>query len=243
MEKTIEFYNRNAADIFNDTVGVDMSVLHDRFLSEVPDGGIILDAGCGSGRDAKAFKGRGFRVAAFDASKELAALASELLGQPVSVRSFTDVEEVALYDGIWACASLLHLPFGEIPSVLNRLWNALKPGGTLYLSFKEGQGEREKDGRHFTDLDENALRRLLGDLSNVEKVDCWQTLDQRPGRSDVWLNVLVRRQHSIADKLITGGSQSLPSPGRWRCWRRAWNGDRGLRTWVFEATDGCDRRP
>jgi superfamily II DNA or RNA helicase/HKD family nuclease/SOS-response transcriptional repressor LexA len=213
MEKTIAFYNRKAADFFNDTVGVDMSALHSRFLRELPDGGIILDAGCGSGRDAKAFKDRGFRIAAFDASRELAVLASEYLGQPVSVRTFADVEEVGLYDGIWACASLLHLPFGEIPSSLNRLWNALKPGGTLYLSFKVGQGEWEKDGRHFTDLDENTLRGLLGNLSNIEKVDCWQTSDQRPGRRDVWLNALVRRQHSMTDKLITGGARNpfLPS--------------------------------
>lgn len=213
MEKTIEFYNRNAVEFFNDTVGVDMSALHDRFLREVPDGGIILDAGCGSGRDAKFFKDRGFRIAAFDASKVLADLASKHLGQPVSVRSFTDIREVSFYDGIWACASLLHLPLGEIPSALSRLWNALKPGGTLYLSFKEGQGEREKDGRHFTDLDDDALHRLLENLSNIEKVDCWCTSDQRPGRSEIWLNALIRRRHSMPDKLITGGPHDpfLPS--------------------------------
>jgi SAM-dependent methyltransferase len=121
MEKTIEFYNRNAAGFFQDTVGVDMSTLHHRFLREIPDGGTLLDAGCGSGRDAKIFKDYGYRVAAFDASHELAALASEYLGQPVAVRTFADIDEIAFYDGIWACASLLHLPLREIPAALVRL--------------------------------------------------------------------------------------------------------------------------
>jgi superfamily II DNA or RNA helicase/SAM-dependent methyltransferase/SOS-response transcriptional repressor LexA len=213
MEKTVEFYNRNAADFFHDTVKVDMSILHDRFLQGIPDGGLLLDAGCGSGRDARAFKERGYRVVAFDASHELAALASEYLGQTVSVRTFATIDEVAFYDGIWACASLLHLPYCEIPDALSRLWTALKPGGTLYLSFKEGEGERKKDGRHFTDLDESGLRSLLGKFSEIDRIDCWQTSDNRPGRPDMWLNALVRRRHSAPDKLITGGKQSpfLPS--------------------------------
>lgn len=205
MEETIDFYNRNAAEFFQDTVGVDMTTLHRRFLRKIPDGGSILDAGCGSGRDSRVFKDLGYRVDAFDASNELAALASEYLGQPVTVRSFADIDEIALYDGIWACASLLHIPFCELLTALVRLWVALKPGGTMYLSFKEGQGERKKDGRHFTDLDENALRALLGNLDQIENIDFWQTTDLRPGRTDRWLNVLVQRRHFVRNKLITGG--------------------------------------
>lgn len=213
MSNTIEFYNRNAADFFNDTVGVDMSALHDRFLQKIPAGGLILDAGCGSGRDAGAFKARGYRIVAFDASSKLAELASHHLGQTVAVRTFADVDEVALYDGVWTCASLLHLPYDEIGDALRRLWIALKPGGALYLSFKEGQGERIKDGRHFTDLDEQTLRGLLAELSLVDRIECWQTSDQRPGRTEVWLNALVRRCPSQADRLITGGQHNpfLPS--------------------------------
>ncbi len=213
MPRTLDFYNRNAAAFFQDTVAVDMEDLHERFLRGIPEGGLILDAGCGSGRDAKAFMESGYRVKAFDASNELAALASEHLGQAVAIRTFEDVDEIAAYDGIWACAALLHLPLCEIPDALNRLWQALKPGGTLYLSFKEGPGEREKDCRHFTDLDEQGLGGLLGILSSVEKTELWQTFDKRPGRDDIWLNALVRRRYSPPDKLVTGGENNpfLPS--------------------------------
>ncbi len=185
-----------------------MSVLHERFLSEVPAGGYILDAGCGSGRDAKAFKKRGYRIDAFDASPALTELACKHLGQEVKVRTFAKVDEIAVYDGIWACASLLHLPMDEIPDAIKRLWHALKPGGILYVSFKEGHGEREKDGRHFSDLNELTLRQLFINFRDVEQVECWLTDDMRPSRNDLWLNAIIRRKHHVIDRLITGGDKN-----------------------------------
>jgi len=213
MSDTVSYYNNNAPTFFNDTVSVDMYLLHDRFLALVPKGGFVLDAGCGSGRDARAFKQRGYRVAAFDASPELAALASEYIGHYVAVRTFADVDEVGLYDGIWACASLLHLPLSELSDAINRLWRALKPGGVFYLSFKEGFGERTKDGRQFTDLNELALRRFFNGFTDLLRIECWQSTDGRPDRSDVWLNAIVRRKHHAGGRLITGGSTNpfLPS--------------------------------
>lgn len=194
---TLHYYKTNSTAFFDETVGVDMTVIHDRFLSLVPKGGFVLDAGCGSGRDAKAFKQYGYRVAAFDASSELAALASEHIGYDVDVRTFSEVDEVGFYDGIWACASLLHLPLSELPDAINRLWQALKPGGIMYVSFKEGTTERIKDGRHFTDLTEFKLRCLFNGINDVLRIECWQTTDVRPERSDVWLNAIVSRKISV----------------------------------------------
>ena len=210
---TLKYYNANSRTFFNETAGVEMSSLHERFLALVPKGGFVLDAGCGSGRDAKEFKLRGYRVAAFDASQELAALAGPHIGQEVVVRTFADVEEVGLYDGIWACASLLHLRLAELPDAVNSLWRALKPGGVFYVSFKEGTGERTKDGRHFTDLNELELRRIVNGLHDVFKIECWQSRDARPDRAVVWLNALVRRKHHDFKRLITGGCHNpfLPS--------------------------------
>lgn len=204
MSTTLNYYNDNAERFFADTVGVDMSGLHARFLSFLPKGGLILDAGCGSGRDSKAFLKRGYRVSAFDASPALAKLAAQLTGQHVATRTFDKVDEAACYDGIWACASLLHLREQEIPGALQRLWSALKADGTFYLSFKVGEGERTHNGRHFTDSTESRLLTWFEGLPNVETVECWITQDQRPDRDERWLNALIRRKTAATAKLLTG---------------------------------------
>ena len=132
MMSSLDYYDQHAAEFFADTVLVDMETIHQRFLSHVPGGGLILDAGCGSGRDARAFLEKGFRVVAFDGSASLAELASQHIGQKVGVRRFVDVKEQHCYDGVWACASLLHLPTAEITDAISRLWLSVKAGGVVY---------------------------------------------------------------------------------------------------------------
>lgn len=95
----------------------------------------------------------------------------------LATRHFLEVDERACYDGIWACASLLHVPAADLPDALYRLWAALKSGGAFYLSFKLGEGERMHEGRHFTDTTEPQLRRWLGILPDLDRVECWTTSD------------------------------------------------------------------
>lgn len=202
---SLAYYKQCAADFFAATVAVDMHELHDRFLANLPSGGHILDAGCGSGRDARAFSALGFRVTAFDASPELAKLASAHLGKPVQIRTFHEVEEIACYDGIWACASLLHLPEKHLPEAIECLWTALKPGGCFYFSFKYGLGERQHTGRHFTDADEDVIAGWLAGLTDIARHEIWLTQDQRPGRDETWINALVMKAPVRPEKLVTGG--------------------------------------
>lgn len=204
VANTVDFYNQNADAFFADTVKVDMSGLYSRFLQSVPIAGLLLDAGCGSGRDSKAFLAMGYRVSAFDASPALAEMAAKLIEQPVSTRTFDQVDEVACYDGIWACASLLHLPESALPAAFGRLWTALKPNGVVYVSFKLGEGERTHNGRHFTDATEARLRFWLAKLADVDSVECWLTQDQRPERQESWLNAIIRRHRVLPTKLFTG---------------------------------------
>lgn len=206
MDENTAYYSANARRFFESTVGVDMSALHDAFLSRLPRRARILDAGCGSGRDAKAFSDRGHDVSAFDASVELAELASEYCGFEVSTRTFSEVSESAAYDGIWCCASLLHVAAADIPSVVDRLWQALRPGGCIYLSFKLGSGERLYDGRRFTDADDASLRAWFGAIPSVASIDTWITEDRRPDRSEQWINGVVVRAAEAARNLITGGA-------------------------------------
>lgn len=194
-ELTQKFYEDNADAFFKQTVDVDMSPMYDRFLQHVPAGGSILDAGCGSGRDAKAFKELGFQVTAFDAAPALVAKASALLGQDVLLLRFDELDFVETFDAIWACASLLHVPLSELAGAIERLSAGLKRGGVLYASFKGGNGQRrDHSGRHFTDMNIVEFEAYISAMPELAIIDTWDSKDQRPGRVDeVWLNLLLRK--------------------------------------------------
>lgn len=191
---TLKYYQDNAQTFFDGTVNVDMSSLYETFTRHLAPGTRVLDAGCGSGRDAKAFKEMGYRVEVFDASPAMVELAREHTGLPVHLMTFADVDWKEEFDGIWCCASLLHVPAVELPGVMRRLADALKPGGVWYVSFKYGDGEREVDGRRFTDMDESDLKMLLFAMTEIEITSLWTTQDKRPQRNDAWLNGLLRKK-------------------------------------------------
>jgi 2-polyprenyl-3-methyl-5-hydroxy-6-metoxy-1,4-benzoquinol methylase len=120
-----DYYQQHADTFFDDTVEVDMTPLYGRFLPLLADGAAILDAGCGSGRDALAFAMLGYSVTAFDASPALVALAENHSGRAVHCLRFQDITWQAQFDGIWACASLLHVPTAELPEVMDRSGDSL----------------------------------------------------------------------------------------------------------------------
>ncbi|MCB5161586.1 class I SAM-dependent methyltransferase [Marinomonas algarum] len=197
---TLQFYNQNAKQFADSTLQVDMSAVYGEFLPHVMPQGHILDAGCGSARDAAYFKQQGFQVSAFDASAEIAKLATEHLGQPVEVKTFQQLKDQQRYDGIWCCASLLHVPKRELSEVFLNLQNALKAEGVLYVSFKYGTEERRHNDRLFTDLDEAALMNLIAHCPSLTLVKHWQSQDQRPERShEIWLNAIIKKSPSCAD--------------------------------------------
>jgi 2-polyprenyl-3-methyl-5-hydroxy-6-metoxy-1,4-benzoquinol methylase len=194
---SIQFYEQNAEDFFRRSVDADMAKGHADFTALVTPGGHVLDAGCGSGRDALALAKQGFRVTLMEASPNLAALASAHTGLPVEVMRFDEVAWLDTFDGVWACASLLHVPRAELPQVMRRRRNALVPGGVLWMSFKCGTSEREANGRHFTDLDEAGAQALIAEAGGLTLISMEVTGDVRPDRPDErWLSVLCRRDQA-----------------------------------------------
>lgn len=193
MNKTINYYNENADQFFATTYQVDMSSLYQSFLKYLPRYASILDLGCGSGRDALAFKNFGHQVEAIDYSEELVAKAKQLTGINVRQQSFYELYELDKYDGIWACASLLHCERECLADVMLRLLKALKVNGVLYMSFKYGDGDREKNGRAFTDLNEQQAQDLLDQLMGFQLLKQWITVDQRQDREEKWLNLLWKK--------------------------------------------------
>lgn len=171
-----------------------MSPAYEKFIPLVKPTGHILDAGCGSGRDSKYFKNQGFTVTALDASEALVAIASQKIGQSVLHATFSDIDWGSEFDGIWCCASLLHVPKIELIPVFKKLATALKPGGYFYFSFKYGKEERQHNGRTFTDLNEAYLAELLTNIPNLKEQNVWVTGDQRVGReAELWLNAILEK--------------------------------------------------
>jgi SAM-dependent methyltransferase len=192
---TQAFYEENAESYFESTVDIDVSGLRERFLQYIPARGRILDAGSGSGRDTRAFRKLGYEVEAFDSSPALAELSTRLTGVRTQVRNFEDFNEPARFDGIWACASLLHVSETDLPDVLERLSRALKTEGALYVSFKEGVGETSlPDGRRFTNMSLQTLELLLQSLTAVLIREIWSYSAQSSSKeSEAWVNAIATR--------------------------------------------------
>jgi SAM-dependent methyltransferase len=191
---THQYYSDKAKQFFDETVDLDMEKLYRLFLDLIPANGKILDAGCGSGRDSLYFKTRGYSVTAFDYSEELVTLASEHIGGTVLHMSFDDLTFKAEFDGIWACASLLHVPKNKMQGVIDKLAEALKLGGILYASFKYGDKEEVRKERLFNDYTELTFQGLIKKIPSLKIIKHWKTADVRPNRKgEYWFNVLMRK--------------------------------------------------
>lgn len=166
-KNTLDFYNSKAQNFVSDTVDVDFTEIQDIFLEYIPAGGKILDFGCGSGRDTKYFLSKGYVVEATDGSEELCKIAGKYTGIRVKQQLFEDLEEIAEYDGIWACASILHVEKKQLPDIMKKIAIAVKKGGTVYTSFKYGDFEGIRNGRFFTYLTEKSFEEILQDIRDM----------------------------------------------------------------------------
>ncbi|MCB9482336.1 MAG: class I SAM-dependent methyltransferase [Desulfobacteraceae bacterium] len=188
---SVNFYNENANNFAESTVNVDMNLIYSVFLPYLTPGSHILDAGCGSGRDIKFFLEKGFKVTAIDASFELAKIANKLTGIDVHVCSFEEFQTEIIFDAVWACASLLHVPSGDINLSFKNLSGCLRKNGYFYCSFKYGNDEITRNGRHFTNATEEKLD-LFIENTGLYSEKIWVSADARPERKDEkWLNAIL----------------------------------------------------
>lgn len=191
---TIKYYNDNAYQFFNNTVDVSFTKVQEDFLKYLPDKAYILDFGCGSGRDSKAFIKKGYKVDAIDGSEEMCRLAEKLLNQKVLCISFQDFVADKTYDGIWACASILHLDIDNIKKVLIKLREALRPNGYLYTSFKLGDFNGFRNGRYFTYMTKDRVDELIKSVGGFDIVEMKVSSDARQEREDEqWINIILRK--------------------------------------------------
>lgn len=194
MDKTLSYYNENAKDFAVQTQTLDFSDTAERFLALLPSDSHILDFGCGAGRDTKYFLDHGFRVTAVDGSKELCVSASAYTGIQVKQMLFQDLSEFEKYEGIWACASVLHLEMTDLKIVFVKMLRALKLNGILYVSFKYGTFEGYRNGRWFIDFTEEKFEGFRQQFPQITIENEWVSRDVRQGReAEKWLNLLIRK--------------------------------------------------
>ena len=193
--KTIEYYNENVDKFVNDTQDVVFCATQDLFLSYLNEGDSILDFGCGSGRDTKYFLSKGYKVDATDGSEEICKVASDYTGINVKCLLFNELDEIDKYDGIWACASILHLDRDDLIDVFHRIARALKDNGILYTSFKYSEFEGMRNGRYFTDFTIESFNEFQTNIPEFIIEKKWITRDVRAGREDEkWLNLIMRKK-------------------------------------------------
>jgi SAM-dependent methyltransferase len=198
MNITLDFYNKNTKDFVDHTKDVNFRQTQDKFADRIIAGGRLLDFGCGSGRDTKYFMERGFCVDAVDGSEKICEIASTFIGSPVQKMLFQELEAVGLYDGIWACSSILHLPKTELKDVFGKMCRALKSDGIIYTSFKYGKFEGIRNGRYFTDFTEEIFSDFLKDIPGISMEELWITNDVRPDRGEEkWVNLILRKLDTV----------------------------------------------
>lgn len=191
---SIDYYNRYAVPYFEETAELDMEDIIRPFIELLPENAEVLDLGCGSGRDTVTLSENGFYVTAMDGSEEMCRLAEVHTDQDVLCMTYEEMDFDEVFDGIWACASLVHLTEDEMKRVLKKLVCALQKGGVLYFSVHKGERDGMYNGRYFRDYTKREILALLEQFEELELLNIWTTQDVRSGKSEgQWLNVLVRK--------------------------------------------------
>ncbi len=193
MNKTKNFYNENAKEFFESTIDSNMEKIYIRFENHLKKNDKILDLGCGSGRDSKYFKEKNFQVVSIDYSEELCKLAKENLNLDVICMDIKNIDYFEEFNGIWACASLLHIEKNKILEVVNSCYTSLKKNGIIYVSFKYGTEEKEVGDRFFNFYEEESFNSVIYQTKFNLK-EFWTTDDVREThKGEKWLNAILER--------------------------------------------------
>ena len=195
MNTNSKYYTEHAKDFIEGTINCDMSIQYgffEKYLSK--NAKKIMDLGFGSGRDSLYFKSKGYKVCAIDPTQEFCDNAKKLGLDDVRCLTAQELDFHNEFDGIWACASLLHVPSNELNDVLKKCSKALKENGVMYCSFKYGEYEGIRNERYFTDLNEESFKRFLKD-TNLVMLETLITKDVRPDREERWLNVILSKSN------------------------------------------------
>ncbi|MBT7618074.1 MAG: class I SAM-dependent methyltransferase [Calditrichaeota bacterium] len=191
----MNYYDNNYKDFIARTLDVDMMELYTPFCDRLNPGSSILDIGCGPGRDLKYFKSIGYVPLGLEPSRQLADYGRRYSGCEIVETTIQDFQSDTLFDGIWACASLLHLSSGELGGALHKITGLMHSGSVFYCSFKLGNHEGIRNGRYFNDQTLDSFVEYIPEALKVSH--SWISEDLRPQTLQKWLNVHLelRQRH------------------------------------------------
>lgn len=187
--KTKQYYSTNYKEYISTTQKVDMTEHYRRFLPYLSQGAKILDVGFGSGRDMLYFESKGYNVLGIDNVSEFVDN-GKANGLNVELCDFHNLPYIETFDGVWACASLLHS--NDLLIAFNNLYKALKVGGYVYLSMKYGKDSRVENGRFYQYVDEQKLK-ILCENSNFSIVKIYNSEDLLK-RNNCWINAILTKR-------------------------------------------------
>ena len=193
---TLAHYNDHADSFFAGTIDHDVSQNIHALLAaiEAPAPLAILDLGCGPGRDLKTFTALGHRATGVDGSKEFVAMARAYSGCEVWQQNFLDLQLPAgSFDGIYANASLFHVPKAVLPDVLRRLHAALKPGGVLFSSNPRGDNQEGWNGERYGSYHDLDAWRAYLQAAGFVYIDHYFRPAGRPLAEQNWLASVWRK--------------------------------------------------
>ncbi len=192
---SIDYYDKYAGAYYQDTVNNSMEDILEKFVEYLPEDASVLDLGCGSGRDSLYLIENGYSVTAIDGSKEMCELAEIHTGQDVLNMEFDELDFEDVFEGVWACASLLHVEPKDMINILSKIYTSLKDNGILYMSFKYGDFQGFRKGRYFVDYTTKSMRELLRNQDYFEIMDIWKSEDNRDNQDQIWLNVFLKKKN------------------------------------------------
>ena len=189
----MKYYQEKYKEYIESTINSDMTDLLNWFESYIPIGSQrIMDLGFGSGRDSLYFQGKGYDVCSIDPEVAFCCHGKEIGLKDVRNMKAEDICFQEEFDGIWACASLLHIKKEKLFDVFEKCYKALKMDGVMYCSFKYGDFEGVRDERYYVDFKEESFLELIS-KTRFEIISINITNDVRPERKEKWLNVLLKK--------------------------------------------------
>ena len=193
---TLAFYDRFAEAFWHGTQDHDVSQNIAALLDHIAGSGpyAILDFGCGPGRDLAAFRGLGHEAVGLDGAERFVEMARQQTGCEVWHQDFLDLRLPSeRFDGIFANASLFHIPSQELPRILGQLWDTLKPNGILFSSNPRGHDQEGwQDHRYGSFYAFETWRQILTQAQFQEVMHYYRP-PGKPRQQQPWLATVWRK--------------------------------------------------